>query len=549
MKKVFTHLFAVCTVLFLSSAFVSAQVYEAEDATLTSNAAIVQNQNNSGGAFVEMRDGDLSFTVSTPEEGFYDIYVNLATPSGEKTNSIQVGDVSASFTTNDADFGPVKVLSYHQFSPGEHQVEIINSWGWINIDYIELVPIDASERFNLTQTLVTPEPIPEASCLYQFLLDNYGEKIISGAMTLGSTAESDWIDWIETNTGKEPALLGFDFMHSGRDYNWYDDATPVNDARDWYNRNGIPVMMWHWRDPSKNTEEFYTEDTDFDVSTIFEPQSAAYQAMIDDIDYISQLLKPLNDDGIPLIWRPLHEAAGGWFWWGAQGPEACKELYHIMYDRMVNHHGLNNLIWVWTNEPNDDEWYPGDEYVDIIGRDIYDQGNHTSMIGEFNNINDTYNGTKMIALSENGSFPDPDNLVDDGARWSWFMPWYQDYTTSSEHNSLELWQKTMNHEYVITLDEMPDLRSYCAVTDLSGAAAYEDRTENLKAWPTLLIDHLNIERKEGIHKVEIYSATGDKIKSITYSAQKKIQVPFSGISTGIYLVVIDSRDKVKVIKQ
>lgn len=175
----------------------------------------------------------------------------------------------------------------------------------------------------------------------------------------------------------------------------------------------------------------------------------------------------LQSKNVAVIWRPLHEAAGGWFWWGAKGGAACKELWHVMYDRMVNVKGVKNCIWVWTYEPKEDgTWYPGDDYVDIIGRDIYDTGNHTSKVVEFNNISSMHNGTKMVAETECGSFPDPDLLQADGAAWSWFMPWYETseslekFITDPKYNTEALWKKTMSHEYVIVLDEMPNLRTY-----------------------------------------------------------------------------------------
>src|SRR5690606_22956109 len=129
----------------------------------------------------------------------------------------------------------------------------------------------------------------------------------------------------------------------------------IKDAKTWYGRNGIPALMWHWRDPSRETEEFYTEGTCFNISKISDESSAEYLAMIDDIDYIAGLLKKLQDDGVPVIWRPLHEAAGGWFWWGAKGPEPLKQLWRLMFDRMGNHHGLNNLILGWASDPGDDD--------------------------------------------------------------------------------------------------------------------------------------------------------------------------------------------------
>lgn len=325
----------------------------------------------------------------------------------------------------------------------------------------EPVPEEPTEvvvpaRFNINSTLVNPNPSKEANNLYQFLKVNYGKKIISGVMTLNSFDETNWL---KTNTGKEPAILGLDFMHSGRNYSWYDDKEPIKDAAAYWQKNGIPVFVWHWRDPSRTTEEFYSKGTSFDISKINDPESAEYKAMLKDIDYVAGLFKELQQQNVPVIWRPLHEAAGGWFWWGAKGAAPCKKLYQVMYDRMVNYHKLNNLIWVWTREPNDEAWYPGDEYVDIVGRDIYKQGDHTSQLTEFNTLNTQYGSKKMVTLSEVGSIPDVDNLQKDAAAWSWFMPWYGDYTRNSVHNSLDLWKKMFASDYVITLDEMPSLKN------------------------------------------------------------------------------------------
>jgi mannan endo-1,4-beta-mannosidase len=317
-----------------------------------------------------------------------------------------------------------------------------------------VIPI-VPARFNINASLVTPNPTPEAVRLYQFLKDNYGKKILSGVMTLSSFDETNWL---KANTGKEPAIVGLDFMHCNRGYTWYDNDQPINDAKTYWDKNGIPVMVWHWRDPSRKTEEFYSAKTTFDVSRISDTSSPEYKGIISDIDFVAGQLKKLQAQNVPVIWRPLHEAAGGWFWWGAKGAAPCKQLYQLMFNRMVNYHGLRNLIWVWTREPGDDSYYPGDQYVDIIGRDIYKQGDHSSQITEFNFLNNLYGTKKLITLSECGSIPDVDNLQLDVAAWSWFMPWYGDYTRSSVNNSLDLWKKMFASSYVITLDEMPSLK-------------------------------------------------------------------------------------------
>lgn len=132
-------------------------------------------------------------------------------------------------------------------------------------------------------------------------------------------------------------------MNHTRNYSWYDKSVVVNEAMNWYNQNGLVAICWHWRDPSRATEEFYTSGTSFDVSKITETTSAEYQMMLSDIDIIAGYLKQLNASKVPVLFRPLHEASGRWFWWGAKGPELCKALWRIMFDRLVNYHGLKTL--------------------------------------------------------------------------------------------------------------------------------------------------------------------------------------------------------------
>jgi mannan endo-1,4-beta-mannosidase len=466
----------------------------------------------------------------------------VASPHGPKINVFSINDQQVEFSTQEnSQFISLKVVSSFKLSAGEHSVKITKSWGWINIDYIEFDEVDASDRFNINDTLVTPEPAENATRLYQFLYDNYGKKIISGVMTLHSMDE---VNWLKSKTGKEPALLGLDFMHCGRGYTWYNNEEPIDDAKAWYSLNGIPAFCWHWRDPSRNTEAFYTDGTNFDVSKISDESSPEYAAMLSDIDYISGLLKKLQNDGVPVLWRPLHEASGGWFWWGAKGAEPCKKLYRLMYDRMVNHHGLKNLIWVWTSQQNDYNWYPGDDVVDIIGRDIYKEGDHSSQILEFNQLNDMFGGKKMITLSECGSFPDADNLVEDEAPWSYFMPWYGIFVRDSKYNSLDLWEKMFAHDYVLTLDEMPELKTYVS----SSANPQIQHSENgLKVFPTFISNELNIYSRESSLNISVFSVSGNLINSYSFSSPKAV-ISFSGYQTGIYFIKINTFKTLRVVK-
>jgi mannan endo-1,4-beta-mannosidase len=243
-----------------------------------------------------------------------------------------------------------------------------------------------------------------------------------------------------------------------------------------FKRGGIIAFCWHWMDPSLAVETFYTESsnnkpfTTFDLGkaftdstfTTFNTNSAEYKAIIRDLDIVAALLKVLGVKDIPVLWRPIHEASGRWFWWGTPGPKACKALWRLIYDRFTTQHKLNHLIWVWTTDEAADavDWYPGDNYVDILGRDYYYYpriANHGSLVASFENLKNIFGGTKLITLSENGSIPHPDSLKGDGAAWSYFMPWYGDYTMDgwAHDNTADDWKAVMNNPYVITLDQMP----------------------------------------------------------------------------------------------
>ena len=520
-----------------------AQKYEAESATLAGGAAKVASSAASGGYYVTQGEGNLTFNLNFDTEATYNIYIQVAAPNGDKVNRFAIDGSSVEFSTpSNSTYIKLKTVSYLKLAAGAHKVQITKSWGWISIDYIEFEKVDPATRFTINTTLVTPNPTDETLRLYQFLYDNYNKKIISGVSEVKEAL------WLKTNTGKSPALVGLDFLFCGRGYTWYNENDPFNQGKAWYDQNGIVNFHWHWRDPSRVTEEFYTKNDKvppyitFDISKIFDETSPEYKAMIKDIDYTAGLLKRFQDNHIPVIWRPLHEAAGGWFWWGAKGAAPCKKLWQVMFDRMVNYHGLHNLIWVWTREPNDDAWYPGDEYVDIVGRDIYRTGDHSSQVLEFNDMTSRYGGNKMVTISECGSMPDDDNLVKDAAGWSWYMVWNGDFVRSSVNNSLDLWKKMFASPYVYTLDEMPNLKTYTTQSIIM------EKTNTLQVYPTNFDDSITVSSGELIQTVSIYDQLGIRIKTLNPKTNS-IVISMAGLPSGTYLVKVNQQETVKVIKR
>ena len=442
------------------------EVYEAEKAVISGDAVIdTALSGYSGTGYVNTNNGNVAFNIQAPQTGYYDVTLRYSTSNSKKSNDLYVdGNKIITLDFSAVNIWTTLAAGRLKLSAGAHTVSIVKNWGWMLLDNISVAYYGTTlTPFNVVAGLVTPNPTKEAVNLYNFLKASFGTKVLSGT-TSNNNNSNDEATWVFQQTGKWPALACFDFInHPWINQNWVDYTAPLRNGKEYWNNNGIVNLMWHWRDPLSVNKSgaFYTADTNFDVSKVTDPTSAEYKAMIADIDLISTYLQQFKDANIPVIWRPLHESSGGWFWWGAKGAEPCKALWKLMYNRMVNVHGLNNLIWVWTTDVASDalEWYPGDNYVDIVGMDIYPGDNqHGSQYFSFNKVKDLFGGKKLITLSECGSAPDPALMKENGDVWSWFMPWCGDYTRLDKNNGAAWWNKYFTYDFVITRDKMPSLR-------------------------------------------------------------------------------------------
>jgi len=329
--------------------------------------------------------------------------------------------------------------------------------------------------------LVASNPSPEAVKVFDFLKENYGEKTISATMSNVSWNMNE-AEWVKLHTDKYPAMITTDYIHlPASPANWI-DYSKIEYIEDWWENNGLFAAGWHWIVPRKEGETNSNDFTYKPNETTFKAKNVLIEGTWEndiakaDLEKLANYLLLLKDKNIPVIWRPFHEAAGNiyeynngtaWFWWGAGGAETYKQLWKYMFE-FFEEKGLNNLIWVWTTQTKDDAFYPGDEYVDIIGRDIYNMQSASSAFNQFGIIQEKYS-SKLVALSEFGNMAKISAQWEQGAKWSYFMPWY-DYdrtnnvNTSSfeeeshEHANVDWWRDAMNSEFVITLDDMPSLK-------------------------------------------------------------------------------------------
>lgn len=439
---------------------------EAEDAVLGGGASIESKDAGfSGKGYVFIEKGSAELHVTAAAAGLYELTIGYSAPFGDKKTNLSVngqstGEVALTTVNAFKDLSAGKVM----LNEGENTIRFDAGWGWYNLDYVKLTPASGKREHQVMKTLVNPNASLEAQALMNYLVDLYGNKILSGQQDYKN------LEFLQLVTGKAPAVFSFDLIeYSPSRVEHGSTSTEIENIFDWAGKGGIVSLCWHWNSPSGlfDTEGkewwrgFYADSTAFDVQkALADKNSEDYRLLLRDIDAIAVQLKRLQDAHIPVLWRPLHEAEGGWFWWGSKGAEPAKELYRLMYDRLTHHHKLNNLIWVWNSVAKD--WYPGDDVVDIVSTDIYNEvGDFSPSSNQYDRLVELVNDKKLVALPEDGIIPDPDLLQQYGAHWSWFSTWTGDYLTDGKSNPQDHLKKVFNSDYVITLDELPaNLKTY-----------------------------------------------------------------------------------------
>lgn len=444
-----------------------AVIYEAELAVMHGTHSDDQASGYSGGGYVAGFDeaGDrLVFTVSAPASALYELAIGYRAPYGDKQlqlsfNGSPAGSVEIRRTDVFAETAAGKLM----LREGDNELSILNGWGWYEIDYIKLKIAGKAVPRDIGKTPVDAMATDEARRLLAFLADHYGSYTLSGQQ------DSRNLQWLESNVGKLPAVLGLDFMdYSLSRVGYGATSRETETALDWHARGGIVTFSWHWNAPKHLINEhgkewwrgFYTEATTFDLAYALDNKdSEDYKLLLDDIDAIAVQLNRLQQANVPVLFRPLHEAEGGWFWWGARGAEPAKQLYRVLYERLTMHHQIHNLLWVWNSV--DPAWYPGDDVVDIVSYDSYPQpGDYGPVSNQYDRLAELAGNRKVVALSENGAIPDPDLLEQYGVYWSWFCTWDGDFLTDGQTNTLAHLRHVFHHDRVITLDELPDLSTY-----------------------------------------------------------------------------------------
>jgi mannan endo-1,4-beta-mannosidase len=408
----------------------------------------------------------------TANPGLYRLTVRFRSPYGQKgfNGTIDGHGFSGMFppstTFSNYDAGLIQII------PGANTLQIGGGWTYFDIDRAVLTPEVPVPPLPVPATLSDPQATFAARMLMAELVADYGKVTWAGHHDLSDN------NYIQSNTGRLPTFIEGDLIdYSPSRIQYGDNPGNYTEQHLALDQSGYVLgFCWHWNAPTNllnTTAEpwyfgFYTAATTFNFATaLANTNSPEYALILRDIDAIAVQLQKVSDAGIPVLWRPLHEASGGWFWWGAQGPESFKALWRLLYQRLTVSHHLHNLIWVLTNE--DPAWYPGDDVVDIVGVDSYPTDPSDPLSSDWETLKSQFDGKKLITLSEFGGVPDVERMHQFGVWFSYFSPW-PGYVENSPVATLD---RIYNSPQVITLDEMNARPSVIVSNTLAGDGSFQ----------------------------------------------------------------------------
>jgi mannan endo-1,4-beta-mannosidase len=287
----------------------------------------------------------------------------------------------------------------------------------------------------------TPNASPEVRALLQVFHDLSGTYTLTGQHNYPNTKSRN-TQFAAKYIGKTPAIFASDwgFAKAGDTDSYLARADIVQEAIRQHQRGSLVAMCWHavpptaeepvtfrplpGSDPNK-LASVQGKLTDEQFKDVLTPGTALYEHWCAQVDAVAVFLRQLQEAHVPVLWRPYHEMNGDWFWWGGRaGPYSTIALYRQLFDRLVNHHHLNNLIWVWSmdrvHNPQMEhaKYFPGINYVDVLALDVYQndfaQSYYDSLVA--------LSQGKPLALDEVGS-PPPLEIFQQQPKWIYYGIW------------------------------------------------------------------------------------------------------------------------------
>jgi hypothetical protein len=206
-------------------------------------------------------------------------------------------------------------------------------------------------------------------------------------------------------TGDYPAIYGFELGRIELDHPVNIDSVPFDSMRHYirtvYERGGVITLSWHLNNPL--TGKTAWDSAPGTVASILPggEKNDLYKSWLDKVANFIVSLKGKNGEPIPVILRLFHELNGNWFWWGKDHctPKEFKQLWQFTVSYLRDTKNIHQCLYAYnTDRFNSKEdyllKYPGNEWVDVLGFDIYQRKGGDEGNAEF--IKDADNMLTMI---------------------------------------------------------------------------------------------------------------------------------------------------------
>lgn len=265
-----------------------------------------------------------------------------------------------------------------------------------------------------------------------------GQHTVSGQHNREPNASpAQWTNKVHDITGVYPGMWEGDFLYESD--NIANRQTMIDMAKTQWASGSLVGLMWHSCPPTVAEPCSWTDVkrtlTSQQWSDIVQPNTAMNNAWKAKLDRIVPYLKQLQNAGIPVLWRPLHEINAGWSWWGGNANSAL--LFQVTHHYLTSEKGLSNLVSVWSVKDVDTStvgsFYPGGQYVDVVALDPWNSGSAST--NWYNTIQGIARG-KPIALAEVSTLPTPAQLKAQ-PKWVYFSCWAEYLTGSNSDGAIK----------------------------------------------------------------------------------------------------------------
>lgn len=314
----------------------------------------------------------------------------------------------------------------------------------------------------------------------------HGSQIADGSNNL--MGYKSLVEDLKNDTGKYVGILGVDYEHD--QIYTLDQLAECNQVLiNYWKAGGLITINWSPHNPWLNdesnipgnpgvwsdTRNMYDNLADVDLTKLIDPDEPIRKVWVRKLDRIAAALLELKNAGVVVLWRPMQEMNGSWFWWGntkhRDNPDAYKNVFIDMHNYFTKVKGLDNLIWIYSpasaGEKNFSWAYPGDGYVDVVATTVYDDSltiPHYVEMASFNKPMAVaeYGGSYNPIPSNKGSFDNRkyiNTLKSEYSKIAYFVCWhnwaegdgnYVYHSISHNRNRSGL----MNNNNIITRDKL-----------------------------------------------------------------------------------------------